>query len=140
MFVLLKVQYLQLSFRPAGVSLGGGGGGKAPFGPPPGYAPEMESFFSPQDRLYFHQALWPLIYFSHFPTKIFISKKLQPPPPRYSNCGPLTLILTSPSPQAEICLLILEQGRIRDFLKGILILGYDIDDILGQVENQVKFI
>ena len=35
-FVLLKVQSLQLSFRPAGVSLGGGGGGgKAPFGPPP---------------------------------------------------------------------------------------------------------
>ena len=40
MFVLLKVQSLQLSFRPAGVSLGGGGGGKAPFGPP-GYAPGM---------------------------------------------------------------------------------------------------
>ena len=37
MFVLLKVQSLQLSFRPAGVSLGGGGA-KAPFGPP-GYAP-----------------------------------------------------------------------------------------------------
>ena len=35
MFVLLKVQSLQLSFRPAGVSLGGGGA-KAPFGPPPG--------------------------------------------------------------------------------------------------------
>ena len=37
MFVLLKVQSLQLSFRPAGVSLGGGGA-KAPFAPP-GYAP-----------------------------------------------------------------------------------------------------
>ena len=34
MFVLLKVQSLQLSFRPAGVSLGGGGGAKAPPGPP----------------------------------------------------------------------------------------------------------
>ena len=34
--ILLKVQSLQLSFRPAGVSLGGGGGGaKAPPGPPP---------------------------------------------------------------------------------------------------------
>ena len=33
MFVLLKVQSLQLSFRPAGVSLGGRGG-KAPFAPP----------------------------------------------------------------------------------------------------------
>ena len=33
--ILLKVQSLQLSFRPAGVSLGGGGGGaKAPPGPP----------------------------------------------------------------------------------------------------------
>ena len=30
MFVLLKVQSLQLSFRPAGVSLGGGGGGPRP--------------------------------------------------------------------------------------------------------------
>ena len=33
--ILLKVQSLQLSFRPAGVSLGGGGGAKAPPGPPP---------------------------------------------------------------------------------------------------------
>ena len=32
--ILLKVQSLQLSFRPAGVSLGGGGGAKAPPGPP----------------------------------------------------------------------------------------------------------
>ena len=42
MFVLLKVQSLQLSFRPAGVSLGGGGGGGArpPSPPPPGYAPD----------------------------------------------------------------------------------------------------
>ena len=39
--ILLKVQSLQLSFRPAGVSLGGGGGAKAPPGPPPpAYAPE----------------------------------------------------------------------------------------------------
>ena len=36
MFVLLKVQSLQLSFRPAGVSLGGGGGGgQGPLRPPP---------------------------------------------------------------------------------------------------------
>ena len=34
-FVLLKVQSLQLSFRPAGVSLGGGGGGQGPLRPPP---------------------------------------------------------------------------------------------------------
>ena len=34
-FVLLKVQSLQLSFRPAGVSLGGGGGGQGPPWPPP---------------------------------------------------------------------------------------------------------
>ena len=33
--ILLKVQSLQLSFRPAGVSLGGGGGGQGPPGPPP---------------------------------------------------------------------------------------------------------
>ena len=41
--ILLKVQSLQLSFRPAGVSLGGGGGGgaKAPPGPPPAYAPGL---------------------------------------------------------------------------------------------------
>ena len=41
MFVLLKVQSLQLSFRPAGVSLGGGGGGQGPPWPPPAYAPVM---------------------------------------------------------------------------------------------------
>ena len=39
MFVLLKVQSLRLYFRPAGVSLGGGGG-QGPLRPPPGYAPE----------------------------------------------------------------------------------------------------
>ena len=38
--ILLKVQSLQLSFRPAGVSLGGGGGGQGPPWPPPAYAPE----------------------------------------------------------------------------------------------------
>ena len=38
--ILLKVQSLQLSFRPAGVSLGGGGGGgQGPPWPPPAYAP-----------------------------------------------------------------------------------------------------
>ena len=39
--ILLKVQSLQLSFRPAGVSLGGGGGGGQgpPCPPPPAYAP-----------------------------------------------------------------------------------------------------
>ena len=46
MFVLLKVQSLQLSFRPAGVSLGGGGGGggggQGPPWPPPAYAPASE--------------------------------------------------------------------------------------------------
>ena len=36
--ILLKVQSLQLSFRPAGVSLGGGGGPRPPC-PPPAYAP-----------------------------------------------------------------------------------------------------
>ena len=44
--ILLKVQSLQLSFRPAGVSLGGGGGAKAPPGPPlrtPLYWVMMES-------------------------------------------------------------------------------------------------
>ena len=41
MFVLLKVQSLQLSFRPASVSLGGGGGPRPPSAPPPGYAPEV---------------------------------------------------------------------------------------------------
>ena len=39
MFVLLKVQSLQLYFRPAGVSLGGGEGGQGPLWHPPGYAP-----------------------------------------------------------------------------------------------------
>ena len=38
MFVLLKVQSLQLSFRPAGVSLGGGGG-QGPLRPPPWLRP-----------------------------------------------------------------------------------------------------
>ena len=38
--ILLKVQSLQLSFRPAGVSLGGGGGPRPPLAPPPAYAPE----------------------------------------------------------------------------------------------------
>ena len=33
--ILLKVQSLQLSFRPAGVSLGGGGGQGPPWPPPP---------------------------------------------------------------------------------------------------------
>ena len=33
MFVLLKVQSLQLSFRPAGVSLDGGGGARPPSAP-----------------------------------------------------------------------------------------------------------
>ena len=32
--ILLKVQSLQLSFRPAGVSLGGGGGARPPLAPP----------------------------------------------------------------------------------------------------------
>ena len=36
MFVLLKVQSLQLSFRPAGVSLGGGGARPPSAPPPPG--------------------------------------------------------------------------------------------------------
>ena len=56
---------------------------------------EMESFlFSPQDRLYFHYALWPFIYFTHFPHKLFISKKkLQSP--QCSNGGPLTYKWTS---------------------------------------------
>ena len=40
--ILLKVQSLQLSFRPAGVSLGGGGGGQGPPWPPPAYAPGMD--------------------------------------------------------------------------------------------------
>ena len=40
MFILLKVQSLQLSFRPAGVSLGGGGGARPPSAPP-GYAPAI---------------------------------------------------------------------------------------------------
>ena len=39
--ILLKVQSLQLSFRPAGVSLGGGGGGQGPPWPPPAYAPAV---------------------------------------------------------------------------------------------------
>ena len=39
--ILLKVQSLQLSFRPAGVSLGGGGGGQGPPWPPPAYAPDV---------------------------------------------------------------------------------------------------
>ena len=49
----------------------------------------MESFlFSPQDRPYFHQALWTCIYFTHFPHKnIYFQKKLHP---QYSNGGPLT--------------------------------------------------
>ena len=41
--ILLKVQSLQLSFRPAGVSLGGGGGGQGPPWPPPAYAPAQHS-------------------------------------------------------------------------------------------------
>ena len=42
MFVLLKVQSLQLSFRSAGVSLGGEGEPRPPSAPPPGYAPGYE--------------------------------------------------------------------------------------------------
>ena len=38
--ILLKVQSLQLSFRPAGVSLGGGGGQGPPLAPP-AYAPDF---------------------------------------------------------------------------------------------------
>ena len=41
--ILLKVQSLQLSFRPAGVSLGGGGGPRPPLAPPPAYAPVVRS-------------------------------------------------------------------------------------------------
>ena len=48
MFVLLKVQSLQLSFRPAGVSLGGGGGPRPPSAPP-GYAPANGVFTPEQD-------------------------------------------------------------------------------------------
>ena len=36
--------------------------------------------FSPQDRLYFHHALWPFIYFSHFsPQKYLFPKNSSPP-------------------------------------------------------------
>ena len=64
MFVLLKVQSLQLSFRPAGVSLGGGGGAKAPFGPP-GYAPGI--------RIDLHK--FSILYVTHFS-----------PVPRFAAC------------------------------------------------------
>ena len=48
-------------------------------------------FPSPQDRLYFHHALWPFIYFTHFPHKnIYFQRTPPPPPPR---------ILISPPPQ-----------------------------------------
>ena len=37
-------------------------------------------FFSPQDRLYFHRALWPFIYVTHFLHKKYIfPKKLEAP-------------------------------------------------------------
>ena len=49
-FVLLKVQSLQLSFRPAGVSLGGGGG-QGPLRPPP-LATPLKSYMG--------DALWDL--------------------------------------------------------------------------------
>ena len=42
--ILLKVQSLQLSFRPAGVSLGGGGGGQGPPWPPPCVRPWVSCF------------------------------------------------------------------------------------------------
>ena len=60
------------------LDIGGGGAGFLAW---PFFTRETESFISsPQDRLYmyFHQALWPFIYLI-FPTKIFISKKIQPP-------------------------------------------------------------
>ena len=58
----------------------------------------MESFiFSPWHRLYFHHALWTFIYFTHFPTKIFISKILQAPssilfPPLCNNYNVVYLL------------------------------------------------
>ena len=40
----------------------------------------MESLiFSPEDRLYLHHDLWPFVYSTYFPPKMFISKKLHPP-------------------------------------------------------------
>ena len=45
-------------------------------------------FFSPQYRLYFYHALWPFIYFTHFPHKIiYLKKRIQPPPP-FSTVAP----------------------------------------------------
>ena len=43
-------------------------------------------FFSHQDRPSFHHALWPFIYFTHFPHKNIYLKKIQSP--KYSNGGP----------------------------------------------------
>ena len=51
---------------------------------------EERLIFSPQDRLYFHHALCPFIYFTHFPHKnIYIRKTPARPPRQYSNGGPL---------------------------------------------------
>ena len=46
-------------------------------------------FSSPQDRMSFHRALWPFIYFTHFSHKnIYFQKNSRRPPPQYSNSGP----------------------------------------------------
>ena len=53
----------------------------------------IKSFiYSPQDKLYFHHALWQL-FFSYFSHKnIFFKRPPAPPPPQYYNSGPLTML------------------------------------------------
>ena len=56
-------------------------------------------YYSPQNRLFFHHAFWPFIYFTYFPHKNIKNKtkKLQPPPtpiflwwpPKYEGIGQL---------------------------------------------------
>ena len=60
---------------PSGVE---GGGGAGVFAWPFLFSSQRscKPFFSPHDRLYFHQALWTCIYFTHFP---HISKKNSTP-------------------------------------------------------------
>ena len=79
--------------------MGVGGGGALP-GHFFYFTREMESFilFSPQDRLYFHHALWPFIYFTHFShTNIYFQKV----PLQYSNGGISYFLIKHSAAQTE---------------------------------------
>ena len=66
------------------LDIGGGGGGGGGLELLPGHfylvhKGDGKLFFSPQDRPYFHQALWTCIYFTHFPHKNIYFQKTPPP-------------------------------------------------------------